>query len=979
MVDYDKHLSKCELWQFLKLRIKEASIIYCINKTKSQKDCIKNFEYELDKIDKDIALCASNETELLKNKRMKVKQELDSLYANKAVGAQIRSRAKWIEKGEKSTSYFLNLEKNRQTFNNIQSLKYKGKESHNDTDILEICKDFYNDLYASRNLPKTEIKRYMSKLKMPKKLTSEQISICDGKINTNECDKVIKDLKKNKSPGLDGITAEFYQQFWPDIKNIVVNAFNESYDLGSLPESMRVAVMSLIFKKGDTEDLENYRPISITNLDYKILAFALANRVQKVIYSIIHPDQVAYIKQRFIGTNIRLVLDVIENATDGLLVFLDFKKAFDSIEWNFIFESLNQFNFGDSFIKWIKLLYNKPQICIKNNGHLSEQFEIYKGVRQGCPISCLIFILCVEILAESIRQNKEICGIKLDKSYIKICQYADDATIFLQNEQELHECIQIINMFNKNSGMALNMSKSEGLWLGRSKHRQKGCNTHGIKWPSSPIKYLGIHIGYNTDECNRLNWYRKIDKLKGILESWKTQRNLTLFGKVQVIKCLAMAGLIYTATNCELPSDRIIYEINKEIYEFLWGTTEKIKRNVLINPKSEGGIDMIHVKSQFEALKAMWAIRLLKNKDDFRNHWLELPNKYLDRLGDNQYVLNAILDEKIVFRNLSCIPMFYQQMVLAFSKYMTVKNTDNMNTDPLKEPIFGNRNITYTLKKKKHIPYFVNWINSGLKYVKDLRINNGKIDSGYIYEKVFPQTNIHNEIAIVMKSLKPLIKNISNDPTEPSDHNNDLYWRELNDNKTINTKFFYIRLIKQLQEKSYMEDFWNKTFDMEIPFKEVYTKKILDIKDKKLAETNLKMIHGILPCAVNLKRWKKKRNDKCDICNSTETISHLIYECQYARIIWSKVEKALNSTINPYNVILGHNLAQNTNMIISLIAYLIYKEWVNMSLNNKQRQKTPNMMRYACELEYKKQIYCETNVLSIYGNLIDDVICQLLG
>ena len=381
-----------------------------MQKTKLHKDSIKNLEMEISKIDTEMVNCSNHEKERLHDKRIHAKQQLDLLYTNKAIGAQVRSRAKWIEEGETNSAYFLNLEKSRQAFNNIQSLKYKEKTSQNDTGILEICKDFYNNLYTSRDIPETLIKKYMSKISIPRKLTKEQIDICEGEIKASECNNVVRDLKKNKSPGLDGLTAEFYQQFWPEIKDIVIKAFNESYDLGSLPESMRVAVMTLIFKKGDTEDLENYRPISITNVDYKILAFTLANRVQKVIHDIIDPDQVAYIQKRFIGTNIRLITDVIENASDGLLVFLDFKKAFDSIEWTFIFETLKQFNFGESFINWIKLLYFKPQICIKNNGYISEQFQIYRGVRQGCPISCLIFILCVEMLAESIRQNKEISG-----------------------------------------------------------------------------------------------------------------------------------------------------------------------------------------------------------------------------------------------------------------------------------------------------------------------------------------------------------------------------------------------------------------------------------------------------------------------------------------------------------------------------------------------------------------------------------------
>ena len=116
-----------------------------------------------------------------------------------------------------------------------------------------------------------------------------------------------------KSQSVDGIIIEFYQQFWDLLKDLLIDMFNECYDLGSLPDSMRTAIISLIFKKGDQENLDNYRPISLTNTDYRILAFTLAERIQQVISKLINTDQVAYIRERFIGNNVRLISDVIEN------------------------------------------------------------------------------------------------------------------------------------------------------------------------------------------------------------------------------------------------------------------------------------------------------------------------------------------------------------------------------------------------------------------------------------------------------------------------------------------------------------------------------------------------------------------------------------------------------------------------------------------------------------------------------------------
>ena len=170
--------------------------------------------------------------------------------------------------------------------------------------------------------------------------------------------------------------------------------FNHSHDTGNLPDSLRKSVMSLIYKKDDEDDIRNYRPISLTNIDYRILAFTLAERMQKVLGDIIN-DQTAYIKGRYMGTNIRLVSDIIDyydlTKKSGILLMLDFQKAFDSLEWDFLKKALIFLNFGESFIRWIEVIYHKPQACIKNNGYMSDLFDISRGIRQGCPVSALLF------------------------------------------------------------------------------------------------------------------------------------------------------------------------------------------------------------------------------------------------------------------------------------------------------------------------------------------------------------------------------------------------------------------------------------------------------------------------------------------------------------------------------------------------------------------------------------------------------------
>ena len=212
---------------------------------------------------------------------------------------------------------------------------------YDDNRLLEHINKFYENLYSSQYPNTDEVKSYIENINVPNILSEKEKEDCDSVINVTELENAVKNMKNNKAPGLDGLPVEFYKIFWTDLKSHLFNAIKESYKCKELCHSMRTAVLSLLFKKGEKHNLANYRPISLCNTDYKILAFSLANRLQKVLPYIINSDQTGYVKNRYIGNNIRLIYDILEYSTkykkDGALIFLDFAKAFDSLEWKFMF------------------------------------------------------------------------------------------------------------------------------------------------------------------------------------------------------------------------------------------------------------------------------------------------------------------------------------------------------------------------------------------------------------------------------------------------------------------------------------------------------------------------------------------------------------------------------------------------------------------------------------------------------------------
>ncbi len=348
----------------------------------------------------------------------------------------------------------------------------------------------------------------------------------------------------------------------------------------------------------------------MTNYDYKIICFVLSNRLQKVLHKIIHEDQTGYIKGRYIGSNARLLNDYFEHCESynipGILLYLDFEKAFDSIEWNFMITVLEKFNSGQGFIKWVKILYNMPVIAIKNNGWISADISLSKGVRQGCPLSALLFVLAVEVMAIQIRSNNDITGFKCQEQHIKSSMYADDTTLLLSNLKSLEKAVETVENFSRVAGPRLNVEKTDGILLGPLKNTLTEHN--GIKFTNNSVRCLGIYMGHNKAENHQKNWHDKIDKIKMIIERWK-HRNLTFFGKTLIIKSLAISKLIHTMSILITP-DEILKEVEKIIFNFLWDSHDRIKRKTLIGTKQCGGIQMLDIYCKDKSLKAGWIKRI---------------------------------------------------------------------------------------------------------------------------------------------------------------------------------------------------------------------------------------------------------------------------------------------------------------------------------------------------------------------------------
>ena len=343
------------------------------------------------------------------------KAKLEKMYDHITQGIILRSKVAWYEKGEKSNKYFLNLEKRNKAKTHIRKLIDDSKEISDADNILKIVKSYFGNLYSSRSL-KTE-HECLEYLKGTKAhvLTTDQCKSCEGKLSLNEIYQALVNIPPNKSPGNHGLSKEFYLCVFDMLGSTLMESLNYAIEKGELSSSQRQAVITLIEKKGkDKRYLKNWRPISLLNVDTKILSKALSTRIKKVIGSVIESDQTAYVPGRYIGESVRLTSDILEfteiHNISGCMITADIEKAFDSIEDNFITATLIKLGFGPNFVQWVKTLLYKQESCVMNNGHSTGFFSCTRGSRQGDPLSAFLFILSLEMLFVQVRENKNIEG-----------------------------------------------------------------------------------------------------------------------------------------------------------------------------------------------------------------------------------------------------------------------------------------------------------------------------------------------------------------------------------------------------------------------------------------------------------------------------------------------------------------------------------------------------------------------------------------
>lgn len=439
----------------------------------------------------------------------------------------------------------------------------------------------------------------------------------------------------------------------------LLDVLRDSLVKGRLPLSCRRAVLTLLPKKGDLKYLKNWRPVSLLCTDYKLLSKVLANRLRKVMEQVIHVDQTYCVPGRLITDNVFLVRDILDLSTSlGMrlgLISMDQEKAFDRVEHAYLWRTLEGFGFSSGLIAKIQALYGDIESVLKINGGLSAPFKVQRGIRQGCPLSGMLYSLAIEPLLHQLRTGLSGFNVPSSDSIFKLSAYADDLIIAVKNQSDINFLTETVRDFSEISSAKVNWEKSEALWVG---DEPRGIILPGgLTWKRGGIKYLGVYLGdQNTVDKN---WENVLEKVEGRLKKWKCLfPKMSFKGRVLIINNL-VASMLWHRLCCIDPPVTLLAKAQAEIINCFWDRLHWIPQSVLFLSKEEGGHGLVHLASRGATFRLQFIQRLLTGPKDLV--WRPTARAVLARCWEPG-LLDSVFLMDFEKRDLRALPGFYQSL-----------------------------------------------------------------------------------------------------------------------------------------------------------------------------------------------------------------------------------------------------------------------------------------------------------------------------
>ena len=412
------------------------------------------------------------------------------------------------------------------------------------------------------------------------------------------------------------------------------------------------------------------------------------------------------------------------------------------------------------------------------------------------------------------------------------------------------------------------------------------------------------------------------------------------FGKTCIINTLALSKLYYSASILKYPPSDVIKRINTAIYGFIWQKRDRIKRNTLIGKIEKGGIGIVDVETKFKALKAAWIPRIMFRKSSVYSF---VSSFFMQQNIDCKFILKTNVTNFLEIRKLlHGIPQFYVEVLSAFNECKHIDG--NLTCDQfLSQPIWNNKLFKYNEKTL----CYKNWIKSGILYVRELFDDNGFKEIDMFRNILMYKANWICEYNILKRVFNRYCEIFDTTRSKYINIKENIYFlfhgnicEHISDKKC---RFFYHILLERKFIKPHSERKWHADFNInfDVYGNKIYIQKIINIKDKEIAEFNYKLLHNLLNCNKQLSKWKVGQSNECPNCSELENIFHLLYSCDIVKHIWHVVQVCVSFDISWKIILCGffHEVNKKTltyNNLISFIAFKIYKYKMYSRVKNER-------------------------------------------
>ena len=369
-LELSAHLSVKQRWESLKFSIRNSTVQYTINRKKSNSRKLTVLQRKEKQLEHELETPSPVLHDTFGQLQL-VRKDIHEIMRLKTLGAIIRTRKNWAMHGEKPTKYFLNLERHNYNKKTLHRLKLSNGKTITDGNlILQTIRGYYDQLYTAKRKININYPENLEILSISEECRKE----LDSDVQLYEISRALKELNNNKCGGIDGIPADFYKVFWGKLKGLFLELVHKIVEDGIFHDLARIGILSLLEKiVKDPLFIKNWHPLTLLNVDNKIYTKVMAHRLQRALPSIIHPSQTGFMKGWQLSENIMKLLEIIdkcnEEREDGVIISFDFEKAFDTVQWEAIMESLRLFKFRDTYINMIRVIFNQPMVYVMNNGY----------------------------------------------------------------------------------------------------------------------------------------------------------------------------------------------------------------------------------------------------------------------------------------------------------------------------------------------------------------------------------------------------------------------------------------------------------------------------------------------------------------------------------------------------------------------------------------------------------------------------------